>query len=50
MRSVLQSKDVQEESEEAEGLLSNFSSCGPSPRSMVQRMKDEDEWQRGNNG
>lgn len=35
VRSVLRSNDVQEESEEAEELVSTFSSWNPSPRSMV---------------
>lgn len=36
VRSVLRSNDVQEESEETEGLVFTFSSCNPSLRSMVQ--------------
>lgn len=36
VRSVLRSNDVQEESEEAEGLVSTLSSRNPPPRSMVQ--------------
>lgn len=39
VRSVLRSNDVQEESEEAEGLVSTFSSCNPSPRFIVQEWK-----------
>lgn len=34
VRSVLRSHDVQEESEETEGLVSSVSFCHPSPRSM----------------
>lgn len=50
VRSVLRSNDVQEESEEAEGLVSTFSSCNLSLRSMVQGWKcgerNENEWRR----
>lgn len=34
VRSVLQSNDVQEESEDRDGLLPSSSSCNPSPRSI----------------
>lgn len=36
VRSVLRSNDVQDESEDTEGLVSSFSSCHLSPRSMVE--------------
>lgn len=35
VRSVLQSNDVQEESEDRDGLLPSSSSCNPSPRSIA---------------
>lgn len=60
VRSVLMSNDVQEESDEPDGLVSTFSSSNLSRMSMMQegkwengimedkKEKDEDEWQRKN--
>lgn len=45
MRSVLRSNDVQEESEETDGLVSTFSSCNSSLRSMAQ--EGQREWMIG---
>lgn len=45
VRSVLRSNDVQDESEETEGLVSSFSSCHPSSRSMVREWQATRTWE-----